>query len=150
MTRVAIHGFGRIGRIATRAALERGLFSPVSVSDITDLKTLGALFKADSNYGLWPEEVKAGDGKLAIGGREIAYFNTKEALPNWRDMGIDVVIDCTGRATRREGAQPHLDAGAKKVLVSAASKTTADSDAVILAGINFEQYDRARHNIISM
>lgn len=150
MNKIAVHGFGRIGRLAARSAISRGLFTPVSVSDITDLATLAALFKADSNYGLWPEEVKSSGDRLLVGNREIAFYNTKEALPDWGSLGVDVVIDCTGRATKRAGAQAHLDNGAKKVLVSAASKSIEDCDAVILPGINFEQYNYADHRIVSM
>jgi glyceraldehyde 3-phosphate dehydrogenase len=150
MNKIAIHGFGRIGRLATRSALSEGLFTPVSISDITDLATLAALFKADTNYGVWPEPVTASDDKLAIGDRKIAYFNSSVALPDWGAQGVDVVIDCTGRATRREGAQAHLDNGAKRVLVSAVSKSMQDCDAVILPGINFKSYNPADHRIVSM
>lgn len=150
MANVAIHGFGRIGRLAARVALRDKLFVPVSVSDIADLDTLGALFYVDSNYGVWPEPVSTKEDRLVVGGREIRYFNTKESLPDWGALGIDVVVDCTGRATRREIAQQHLDKGAKKVLVSAASKSTQDADAFILPGINFESYDYDKHNIVSM
>jgi len=150
MNTIAIHGFGRIGRVATRFALREGLFTPASISDIVDLPTLAALFKADSNYGIWPEPVSACTEELLIGDRHIPYFNTGEALPDWGELGVDVVVDCTGRATKRPGAQAHLDKGAKKVLISAASKSIQDCDAVILPGINFESYDPAQHNIVSM
>jgi len=122
----------------------------VAVSDIQDLPTMAALFKADSNYGLWPEPVSAEDNKLIAGHRVIPYFLTNESLPNWGEMGVDVVIDCTGRATKRAGAQAHLDKGAKRVLVSAASKSMQDCDAVILPGINFETFDPSKHFIVSM
>lgn len=150
MSKIAIHGFGRIGRSALKAALKGGLFSPYSVSDIRDIPTLAALFEADSNYGRWHEPVKATDDGFVIGGREIKYFNTQNELPNWGDLGVDLVIDCTGRATTRAGAQPHIDKGAKHVLVSAASKTKEDCDAMILAGINRDIYDPAQHKIVSM
>lgn len=150
MAKIAIHGFGRIGRSALKAALKGDLFSPVSVSDIRDIPTLAALFAVDSNYGRWHEKVEATDTGFVIGGREIAYYNTKDALPNWGELGIDLVVDCTGRATTRAGAQPHLDAGAKRVLVSAASKTKEDSDIMLLAGINLGDYDPAKHKIVSM
>jgi glyceraldehyde 3-phosphate dehydrogenase len=150
MNKIAIHGFGRIGRLATRSALRGQLFTPVSVSDITDLSTLAALFKADTNYGVWPEPVTVRAGQLAIGNREIAYFDSRAALPDWGDLGVDVVLDCTGRATTRAGAQAHLDHGAKKVLVSAVSKSMQDADAVILPGINFASYRPADHRIVSM
>jgi glyceraldehyde 3-phosphate dehydrogenase len=150
MAKVAIHGFGRIGRSAMKVALRNNLFTPVSVSDIRDIPTLAQLFAVDSNYGRWHEPVKATDKGFNIGGRDIAYFNTKDDLPNWGDLGVDLVIDCTGRATTRAGAQSHLDKGAKKVLVSAASKSKADCDVMLLAGINLETYDKANHHIVSM
>src|SRR6476469_5625609 len=123
MNKIAIHGFGRIGRLAMRAALKQTLFAPVAVSDIQDLATLGALFKADSNYGLWPEPVTTDGTTLRVGSHTIPYYNTLETLPDWGALGVDVVIDCTGRATKRPVAQAHLDRGAKKVLVSAARKS---------------------------
>ncbi|MBZ0298896.1 MAG: glyceraldehyde-3-phosphate dehydrogenase [Anaerolineae bacterium] len=150
MSNIAIHGFGRIGRSAMKAALKANLFSPVSVSDIRDIPTLAALFEVDSNYGRWHEPVEATDNGFVIGGRKITYYNTKDALPDWGAMGIDLVIDCTGRATTRAGAQTHLDKGAKRVLVSAASKSKADCDAMILAGINLETYEPDKHHIVSM
>jgi len=150
MNKIAIHGFGRIGRLATRSAMSRGLFTPLSVSDIVDLPTIAALFKADSNYGVWPDSVSTTADQLLVGDRKIPYFYTGEVLPDWGGLGVDVVVDCTGRATKRQGAQAHLDRGAKKVLISAASKSLQDCDAVILPGINFESYDYARHNIVSM
>jgi glyceraldehyde 3-phosphate dehydrogenase len=150
MAKIAIHGFGRIGRSALKAALKNGLFTPVSISDIRDIPTLAAVFEADSNYGRWHEKVEATDKGFVIGGREIAYYESSKALPDWGALGVDLVIDCTGRATTRAGAQAHLDQGAKRVLVSAASKSLEDCDAVLLLGINKEQYDPAKHHIISM
>lgn len=150
MTRVAIHGFGRIGRSALKVALKNNAFTPVSVSDIRDIPTLAALFAVDSNYGRWHEAVEATDKGFRIGGREIAYFNTKDELPDWGKLDIDLVVDCTGRATVRAGAQAHLDKGAKRVLVSAASKSKDDCDAMLLAGINLETYQPDKHHIVSM
>jgi glyceraldehyde 3-phosphate dehydrogenase len=147
---IAIHGFGRIGRSLLRVALQDGLFTPVSVSDIKDVATLAALFEVDSNYGRWHEPVRGADGKLLIGGREIAYVDAGKELPEWAALGVDLVIDCTGRATTRPGAQAHLDRGANRVLVSAASKSLKDCDAVLMPGINLEQYDPERHKIISL
>src|SRR6266480_2289554 len=121
MNKIAIHGFGRIGRSILKAALRDRLFVPVSISDIRDLPTFAALFAVDSNYGLWPEPVRA-DGE-------------------------DLVVDCTGRATVRSGAQAHLDRGAEHVLVSAPSRSLDDCDAVLLRGINLETYDPAAHRI---
>jgi glyceraldehyde 3-phosphate dehydrogenase len=150
MTRIAVHGFGRIGRSLTKVALQKGLFVPVSVSDIKDIPTLAALFEVDSNYGRWPEEVIATPDGFRIGGRDIAYYNSMQSLPDWRALGVDLVIDCTGRATTRAGAQTHIDAGAKRVLISAPVKTEADADAVLMAGINLDQFDPAKHKIVSM
>src|ERR1700739_2529222 len=150
MASVAIHGFGRIGRSLMKVALKRGLFVPVSISDIKDISTLAALFEVDSNYGRWTEEVSVKDSCFIIGGREIPYFESTKSLPNWNALGIDVVIDCTGRATTRSGAQVHLDAGAKHVLVSAPSKKKEDCDAVLLPGINHNTFDPEKHRIVSM
>ena len=150
MARIAIHGFGRIGRSLMKAALKNNLFTPVSISDIRDIPTLAALFEVDSNYGRWPEEVKATSTGFVIGGREIPYFDSMKALPDWKALGVDLVIDCTGRAVTRAGAQPHLDAGARRVLVSGPSKKADDCDAVLLPGINLDTYDPGKHFIISM
>jgi glyceraldehyde 3-phosphate dehydrogenase len=150
MSNIAIHGFGRIGRSALKAALKEKLFVPVAISDIKDISTLAALFEVDSNYGRWHEEVRVTDNNFVIGGREIPYFDAGQSLPDWAALGVDLVIDCTGRATVRAGAQAHLDRGARRVLVSAPSKTLQDADAVLLPGINAEQFDPERHRIISM
>src|SRR5512142_2565989 len=96
MTRIAIHGFGRIGRSLMKVALKNDLFVPVSISDIKDLSTLAALFEVDSNYGRWPEEVTVEHNCFVIGGREILYYDSMKALPDWRALGVDLVIDCTG------------------------------------------------------
>ena len=133
-----------------KIALQRGLFVPVSISDIKELPTLGALFEVDSNYGRWSEEVSTRPGTLIVGGREIPYFDSTKSLPEWRALGVDLVIDCTGRATTRSGAQAHLDRGAKRVLVSAPSKKEEDCDAVLLPGINLETFRPDKHAIVSM
>ncbi len=150
MKKIALHGFGRIGRSTLRAALKEDLFVPVAVSDIKDLPALAALFEVDSNYGRWAEEVRAAEDRFVIGGREIPFFDSSQSLPDWKALGVDLVIDCTGRATTRPVAQAHLDRGAKRVLVSAASKTLQDCDAVLLPGINLERFDPAKHKIVSM
>ena len=150
MVRIAIHGFGRIGRSLMRVALKDNLFVPVSISDIKDVPTLAALFEVDSNYGRWPERVTTRDSGFRVGSREIPYFNSMKALPDWKALGVDLVIDCTGRASTRPGAQAHLDAGAKRVLVSAPSKTREDCDAVLLPGINLDAFDPDKHKIVSM
>ncbi len=150
MSKIAIYGFGRIGRSALKAALAGHLFVPAAVVDIWDLPTLAALFAVDSNYGRWPEPVAARGDQLVIGDRAITYMNGKETFPDWGRLGIDIVVDCTGRATTRAGAQAHFEHGAKKVLVSAPSRTLSDCDAVLLPGINLDTYDPAEHHIISM
>ena len=150
MNKIAIHGFGRIGRSALKAALKKALFVPFSISDIKDAPTLAALFEADTNYGRWHEEVGASKESISIGGRQIRYLDSTQSLPDWAALGVDLVIDCTGRATTRAGAQAHLDRGAKRVLVSAPSKSLQDCDAVLLPGINLEAFDPSKHRIISM
>ncbi len=150
MANIAIHGFGRIGRSVLKAALDKNLWSAVSISDIRDAQTFAALFEVDSNYGRWNEPVSATDNEIKIGGRTIKYFNSMEALPDWAALDIDLVIDCTGRATKREGAQAHLDRGAKRVLVSAPSKSKEDADAFLLSGINNDTFDPQSHKIVSM
>ena len=150
MGKVAIHGFGRIGRSITKVALKNNLFTPVSVSDIRDIPTFAALFEVDSNYGRWHEQVKATEKGFVIGGRQIPYYNSSQELPDWNALGVDLVVDCTGRATTRAGAQAHLDRGAKRVLVSAPSKTREDADIFLLPGINLDAFDAAKHKIISM
>jgi glyceraldehyde 3-phosphate dehydrogenase len=150
MKSVAIHGFGRIGRSALRVALQNNLFTPAAISDIKDLPTLAALFAVDSNYGRWPELVQASENTFLIGGRTIDYYDATQELPDWRALEVDLVVDCTGRATTRAGAQAHLDRGARRVLVSAPSKSLQDADAVLLPGINLESFEPDKHKIISM
>ncbi len=150
MAKIAIHGFGRIGRTALKIALRHNSWSPVSISDIRDTATFAALFEVDTNYGRWHEKVESKENSITIGGREIPYYNSSKDLPDWGAMGVDLVVDCTGRATTRAGAQAHLDRGAKRVLVSAPSKSLQDCDAVLLLGINAETYDPTKHLIVSM
>jgi len=150
VARIAIHGFGRIGRSLLRVALQRDLFTPLSISDIRDIPTLAALFEVDTNYGRWHEEVKAAEKCFAIGGREVPYYDSSKELPDWGALGVELVVDCTGRASSRPGAQAHLDRGAKRVLVSAPSRTLQDCDAVLLKGINLEQFDPETHRVVSM
>lgn len=150
MPRIAIHGFGRIGRSLMRVALKDELFVPVSISDVKDVSTLAALFEVDSNYGRWSEEVIGKDSCFVVGGREIPFFDSTKALPDWKALGVDLVIDCTGRASTRPGAQAHIDAGARRVLISAPSKKREDCDAVLLPGINLDTFDPGRHKIVSL
>jgi len=150
MGSIAIFGFGRIGRQLLRVALKDQLFVPSSVSDIRDEATLAALFEVDTNYGRWNEEVRGKEGQIIIGGREIQYFNSSKEVPNWKELGVDLVVDCTGRAFTREAAQVHLEHGANRVLISGPSKTLEDCDAVLLKGINLDSFNPAQHKIISM
>lgn len=150
MGKIAIHGFGRIGRSTLKAALKAQLFVPVSISDIKDLPTLAVLFAVDTNYGLWPEPVAERNGTLVIGDRDIRFVDSTQELPDWRALGVDVVVESTGRATTRPAAQQHIERGATRVLMSAPSKTLEDCDAVLLPGINLDAFDPREHHIISM
>jgi glyceraldehyde 3-phosphate dehydrogenase len=147
-TRVGINGFGRIGRNFYRAALERdGDFEIVAFNDLGDVATMAHLLKHDSVLGTFPESVEVDGGSLRVGGRELRGFAERDpaALP-WGDLGVDVVIESTGFFTKRDGAQKHLDAGAKKVVISAPA---TDPDVTLVLGVNDEAYDPAAHAIIS-
>ncbi|PMD92311.1 glyceraldehyde-3-phosphate dehydrogenase [Siphonobacter sp. BAB-5405] len=150
MKTIGLCGFGRIGRQFLRIALQHQWFVPTAIADIRDEPTLAALFAVDTNYGRWPEPVSGSEGLLTIGDRNIPYYNSAKEVPDWSALGVDLVVDCTGRATTQAGAQVHLNRGAKYVLVSAPSKTLADCDAVLLKGINLNTFDAANHRIISM
>jgi glyceraldehyde 3-phosphate dehydrogenase len=150
MPSIAIFGFGRIGRSALRAALKDNLFTPRVIGDIKDLENLAALFKVDSNYGIWPEAVRVEGSSLVIGERKIQYVDVKSGLPDWNALGVDLVIECTGRATTRAAAQEHIQHGAKYVLISAAPKSLEDADAVLLPGINADGFDPDTQHIVSM
>jgi glyceraldehyde 3-phosphate dehydrogenase len=147
--RVGINGFGRIGRNVFRAAYERGAeIEWVGANDIIDAKTAAHLLKYDSNYGPFPGEVEATDTGFRVDGNEIRLFSERDPakLP-WEDLGAEVVIESTGRFTDRENASKHLEAGAKKVLISAPA---TDPDVTVALGVNFaDVYDPDKHNIIS-
>jgi len=147
VSKVAINGFGRIGRNAFRAALGDRELEFVAVNDITDAKTLAHLLKYDSIHGALKAEVRAKDDAIVVNGREVKVFAQKDpaALP-WKELGVEVVIESTGRFTDRAGAIKHLEAGAKKVIISAPAK---DPDITIVLGVNEKMYDPARHAIIS-
>ncbi len=151
MINVAINGFGRIGRMTLRAALEhKGFgreFNIVAVNDLVDTKTLAHLLKYDSTQGRLGIPVEAGEGFVKVAGNEIRAFMEKDpAVLPWGDMGVDIVIESTGIFTKRDGAAKHLQAGAKKVLISAPAK---EEDITIVMGVNDEAYDKSRHHIIS-
>ncbi|MCY1045583.1 type I glyceraldehyde-3-phosphate dehydrogenase [Corallococcus sp. bb12-1] len=147
-TKIAINGFGRIGRCILRAALSRKEdLEIVAINDLDKPSALAHLFKYDSVHRTWPGEVKATDKGIVVDGREIAVTAEKDptALP-WKSMDVDVVLECTGRFTGREGAEKHLKAGAKKVIISAPAK---GPDLTIAYGINHDQYDPKKHHIVS-
>ncbi|HWD75934.1 MAG TPA: type I glyceraldehyde-3-phosphate dehydrogenase [Solirubrobacteraceae bacterium] len=147
--RVAINGFGRIGRNVFRAAYERGAdIEWLAVNDLVDPKTIAHLLKYDSNYGPFPGTVESTAAGLAVDGKEIRVLAERDpaALP-WGELGADVVIESTGLFTDRENAAKHLEAGAKKVVISAPA---TDPDTTVVLGVNFaEAYDRAHHQVIS-
>ncbi|HHY58065.1 MAG TPA: type I glyceraldehyde-3-phosphate dehydrogenase [Chloroflexi bacterium] len=147
--KVAINGFGRIGRQVTKALFEnyRGKFDLVAVNDLSDTATNAHLFKYDSNYGAFPGTVEVKDGDLVIDGDRIKVLAEKDPskLP-WGDMGVDIVVESTGIFTTREKAGLHLTAGAKKVIISAPAK---GEDLTVVLGVNEDKYDPATHHIIS-
>ncbi len=151
-TRVAVNGFGRVGRSVLRAAYKQDApFEIVAVNDITDGATLAHLLRYDSVFGPFPAAVSYSDGELIVDGHAIRALAepTLSKLP-WRELGVDVVIESTGRYRTRAAAAEHLAAGAHKVIVSAPGKGTEPLDATVVIGVNFEDvYDPERHHIIS-
>jgi glyceraldehyde 3-phosphate dehydrogenase len=146
--RVGINGFGRIGRNFFRAALEREHdFEIVAANDLGDAKTMAHLLKYDSNLGPLAGEVALTDGVIRAGGTEIKHLTERDpaALP-WRELEVDVVLESTGFFTKRDGAQKHLEAGAKKVVISAPA---TEPDLTVVLGVNDDQYDPAAHHIVS-
>ena len=147
--RVGINGFGRIGRQVLRAAKLAGVadLDFVAVNDLTDTKTLRHLFKYDSVHRTYPGDVTATEKSITVDGDEIRIFAEKDPanLP-WKDLGVDIVLESTGRFTDAAGAKKHMDAGARKVIISAPAK---GEDITIVMGVNSNQYDPAKHNIIS-
>jgi glyceraldehyde 3-phosphate dehydrogenase len=147
--RVGINGFGRIGRSTFRAAHEAGAdIEWVAVNDLVDPKTLAHLLRYDSNYGPFPGEIEPTDAGVRVNGKEIRVLGERDpgALP-WGELGAEVVIESTGLFTDRENASKHLEAGAKKVLISAPG---TDPDVTVALGVNFEDvYDREQHHVVS-
>jgi glyceraldehyde 3-phosphate dehydrogenase len=145
---VGINGFGRIGRLVARILIdETPNVNLVAVNDLTDAATLAHLFKYDSVHGVYQGAVTSGPSAIDVDGNEIAVLGVKDPreLP-WRDMGVDVVVESTGRFTKREDAARHLEAGAAKVIISAPSK---DPDITLVMGVNDDQYDPRVHHVIS-
>jgi glyceraldehyde 3-phosphate dehydrogenase len=145
---VAINGFGRIGRLVFRHAIRDGGFKIVAVNDLTDAPTLAHLVKYDSVHGKFPGTVSVGDdGSLVVGGKKVKVLSEKDPLMlPWKRHKIDVVIESTGRFSKRKDAAKHLEAGAKKVIISAPSP---DPDIMIVMGVNHTLYRKDKHHIIS-
>ena len=145
--KVGINGFGRIGRNAFRAAMANPALEIVAVNDLTDAETLAHLLKYDSIHGILDAEVKAEKDAIVVNGKAIKVLAERDpvALP-WGALGIDVVVESTGRFTDADKAAAHIKAGAKKVIISAPAK---GEDITIVMGVNEDKYDAAKHNIIS-
>ena len=153
-TRIGINGFGRIGRQVVRAAKIQGVAGGssgqldfVAVNDLTDTKTLAHLFKYDSVHRTYQGDVEAGKDSISIDGDEIKVLAEKDpaALP-WKELGVDIVLESTGRFTDASAARKHIDGGAKKVLISAPAK---GEDITIVMGVNSDKYDSSKHTIVS-
>ena len=146
--KVGINGFGRIGRQVLRAAKETGApIDFVAVNDLTDTKTLAHLFKYDSVHGTFGGTVTAEDDAIVVNGDRIRIFKEKNpaTLP-WKALGVEVVLECTGRFTNAEDAKKHIAGGARKVIISAPAK---GEDLTIVLGVNHDKYDNATHHILS-
>jgi len=150
--RVGINGFGRIGRIFFRSALRDREFSQnfdvVAVNDVTDVKTLTHLLKYDSIHGVLGSKVEGKEDSIIVDGKKMKVLKVLDPsqLP-WKDLGVDIVLESTGRFTAKADAEKHLKAGAKKVIISAPAK---GPDVTVVLGVNEEAYDNKKHNIISM
>jgi glyceraldehyde 3-phosphate dehydrogenase len=145
--KVGINGFGRIGRVVFRAALKNPNVEVVAVNDLTDANMLAHLLKYDTVHGRLDEEVSVDGEYLVVGGHKVKVIAERDpaALP-WGELGIDVVVESTGRFTKRADAAKHLEAGAKKVIISAPAN---DEDITIVMGVNHDKYDAANHHVIS-
>jgi glyceraldehyde 3-phosphate dehydrogenase len=145
--RVGINGFGRIGRNVFRACLGESGLEFVAVNDITDAKTLAHLLRYDSVHGPLSQSVTATDGALAVGGKTVKVLAERDPgkLP-WKDLGVDLVLECSGLFTDRDKAAKHITAGAKKVIISAPAK---GADLTIVVGVNDKAYDPAKHHVVS-
>lgn len=145
--KVGINGFGRIGRIVFRAALKNPNIEIVAVNDLTDASMLAHLLKYDTVHGRLDAEVSVNGTNLVVNGKEILVKAERDpALLGWGDLGVEVVVESTGRFTKRSDAAKHLEAGAKKVIISAPA---SDEDITIVMGVNHDKYDAASHHVIS-
>lgn len=145
--KVGINGFGRIGRLVMRAA--RGTdVEIIGINDITDAKTLGYLLKYDSIHGRYPDEVTISGNDLVVGGKTVRVTAERDpaSIP-WGEMGVDLVVEATGLFRSRETAGKHIEAGAKKVLISAPAK---GHDGTFILGVNSDDYDKSKHHIVSI
>ncbi|NLT94050.1 MAG: ArsJ-associated glyceraldehyde-3-phosphate dehydrogenase [Clostridia bacterium] len=145
--KIGINGFGRIGRNVLRAAMGNEGLEIVAVNDLTDANTLAHLFKYDSVHGVYPGTVEAKDDVIIVDGKEVKVYAEKdpELIP-WGELGVEIVVESTGRFTNGKDAQKHLKAGAKKVIISAPAK---EEDITIVMGVNEDKYDPEKHHIIS-
>ena len=145
--RVAINGFGRIGRSVLRAAIQDQGFEFVAINDLTDAKTLAHLLKYDSVHGIFPGEVSVDGDRIMVNGKGIKVLAVRNPaeLP-WKDMNVDIVLESTGLFTARDKAAQHLTAGAKKVIISAPA---TDPDLTVVLGVNDKEYDKTKHHIVS-
>lgn len=145
--KVGINGFGRIGRNVFRAAINNPNLEFVAVNDLTDAATLAHLLKYDSVHGTLEADVKADGNDIIVNGRRIRVLAEKDpAMLPWKDLGVQVVVESTGRFTKKADAAKHLEAGAKKVIISAPAK---DEDITIVMGVNEKRYDPQLHNVLS-
>lgn len=146
--KVGINGFGRIGRLVYRIAHNDPYLEVVAVNDLTNAKTLAHLLKYDSIHRAFNEDIKVTDEHFIVGGKSIQVMAHKDpANIPWGALGVDIVLECTGQFTEKEKASKHIAAGAKKVLISAPAK---GHDGTFVRGVNFNQYDKSKHNIVSI
>ena len=145
--KIGINGFGRIGRMVFRAALNRTDIEVVAVNDLTDATTMAHLLKYDSVHGKLDADITANEDSIEFDGKSIAITSVKDPINlKWRDFGVDIVAECTGLFRDKESTSKHLTAGARKVIISAPAK---DPDITIVMGVNSNQYDPKQHHIIS-
>ncbi len=148
MIKIAINGFGRIGRPVLKVALTKSDLKVVAINDLTDVETLAHLLKYDSSYGIYPHQVTTNENSIKVDDQEIKILAEKDPanLP-WKELGVDIVLESTGIFTAEEDAKKHLMAGAKKVIISANSKS--ETIPHIVLGVNEETYDSNQHNIVA-
>jgi glyceraldehyde 3-phosphate dehydrogenase len=148
--RVAVNGFGRIGRLVSRQAFGQPDFTLVAINDLTDAKTLAHLLKYDSVHGIWPRRVEAAGDAIRIDGVEVKVTSEKDPLKlPWAALKVDVVIESTGKFTKPEDAEMHVKAGAKRVIISAPFKNPRENDLTIVMGVNDHKFDASKHFVVS-